>query len=680
MKNKKEMIIFFLTFLSFLILRLYMFSFVFGKRGLQFVDPDSYYHLRRILYSFENFPNMLIFDPFVSYPTGDFVPWPPFFDFLTATISLPFSNPIFLICSINLIFAIAVFLMIYLVQRKKGLTNFVLSAIIIIFSYSIIKIGMFKSIDHHIVEVFVVTAFYVIYLFKPFKPKIRSIVITLVVAISFFNWLGAPLYYVPVFILTFWEAFNGKCDEKTFLDLGIAFTVTGILIFIYFSITEHNVHPYSFKYLSEFQRDICLALGLLFFAVFVKVKKNFSVIVFVILIFIIIFVFHNVIFEIFRGFNYLEKTNESKLMELVSESEPLLSFNPNFFADKLFRSLFSLTPFYLLYPFIAIKVIKKNHDIKLLLVSFYFFLLTLFQLRMAIFFVPFYSLLFGDYFAVYFRKLNLVVLTFIILTISVLFGKIDLYGIHFYPEPDVMKTMNFLQYKTPLSYEFDKGNTPYGIMSGWHLGHYIITLGNRPAAAHNFIAIAQKNKELEMIKCIFAKSEEEVLKVLDDNLTPFMVVSNVENIMVTGWKFISDKENPYVTLKNKIFEINKEKAKELFIYNLLFDMPANRLRLVFESSNGSMDEKTIFVYEKVKGTEFISDENGIFEVTLQTPYREIILKYEGTSYGYKYIFKIPYSTEQMYDVYAKSIIFKGKKEKKINISEKDVLFGARYNL
>lgn len=119
MKNKKEMIIFFLTFLSFLILRLYMFSFVFGKRGLQFVDPDSYYHLRRILYSFENFPNMLIFDPFVSYPTGDFVPWPPFFDFLTATISLPFSNPIFLICSINLIFAIAVFLMIYLVQRKK---------------------------------------------------------------------------------------------------------------------------------------------------------------------------------------------------------------------------------------------------------------------------------------------------------------------------------------------------------------------------------------------------------------------------------------------------------------------------------------------------------------------------------------------------------------------------------
>ncbi len=51
--------------------------------GDQVVFPvgDAYYHLRRALFTLERFPELLIWDPLVSYPDGSWVPWPPLHDF-----------------------------------------------------------------------------------------------------------------------------------------------------------------------------------------------------------------------------------------------------------------------------------------------------------------------------------------------------------------------------------------------------------------------------------------------------------------------------------------------------------------------------------------------------------------------------------------------------------------------
>jgi dolichyl-diphosphooligosaccharide--protein glycosyltransferase len=43
---------------------------------------DPQYHARRALYTFVGFPRVLLFDPYINYPGGAAVPWPPLYDFL----------------------------------------------------------------------------------------------------------------------------------------------------------------------------------------------------------------------------------------------------------------------------------------------------------------------------------------------------------------------------------------------------------------------------------------------------------------------------------------------------------------------------------------------------------------------------------------------------------------------
>jgi len=48
---------------------------------------DESYHLRRIWYSVVNFPASLDFDPYVNFPDGGYIHWPPAFDWLLAAVA-----------------------------------------------------------------------------------------------------------------------------------------------------------------------------------------------------------------------------------------------------------------------------------------------------------------------------------------------------------------------------------------------------------------------------------------------------------------------------------------------------------------------------------------------------------------------------------------------------------------
>ncbi|MGD0171038.1 MAG: oligosaccharyl transferase, archaeosortase A system-associated [Halobacteriota archaeon] len=51
-------------------------------------DFDPYYHLRIIENTIQHFPYVLAYDPYVNYPTGFWIGWPPLFDFLAAAYTL----------------------------------------------------------------------------------------------------------------------------------------------------------------------------------------------------------------------------------------------------------------------------------------------------------------------------------------------------------------------------------------------------------------------------------------------------------------------------------------------------------------------------------------------------------------------------------------------------------------
>jgi dolichyl-diphosphooligosaccharide--protein glycosyltransferase len=66
---------------------------VFVGDEILFFDPDSYYHLRRIVWSVVHFPAVLDFDRYVAFPEGGRPIWTPCFDWLVALLALPFARP-----------------------------------------------------------------------------------------------------------------------------------------------------------------------------------------------------------------------------------------------------------------------------------------------------------------------------------------------------------------------------------------------------------------------------------------------------------------------------------------------------------------------------------------------------------------------------------------------------------
>lgn len=63
------------------------FEFVFVGDQIVFPPADAQYHLRRAFYTFVNFPSILFFDPYINYPGGAPVPWPPLFDFVLGGVA-----------------------------------------------------------------------------------------------------------------------------------------------------------------------------------------------------------------------------------------------------------------------------------------------------------------------------------------------------------------------------------------------------------------------------------------------------------------------------------------------------------------------------------------------------------------------------------------------------------------
>lgn len=73
-----------LLFVVALATRLISWHSVFQKSGVMPHGNDAFYHLRRIRYSVEHFPDTLGFDPLMNFPEGAQAIWPPTFDWLIA--------------------------------------------------------------------------------------------------------------------------------------------------------------------------------------------------------------------------------------------------------------------------------------------------------------------------------------------------------------------------------------------------------------------------------------------------------------------------------------------------------------------------------------------------------------------------------------------------------------------
>jgi asparagine N-glycosylation enzyme membrane subunit Stt3 len=75
-----------LLFFAAIGVRLLSWHSVYQPRGVYLNGNDAYYHLRRIRYTIDHFPNVLEFDPLINFPDGAQPIWPATFDWLIAAV------------------------------------------------------------------------------------------------------------------------------------------------------------------------------------------------------------------------------------------------------------------------------------------------------------------------------------------------------------------------------------------------------------------------------------------------------------------------------------------------------------------------------------------------------------------------------------------------------------------
>lgn len=63
-----------------------------GDGTVIFALGDAFYHARRAFVSFEQFPRVMLFDPYLNYPQGAYVPWPPLYDLLLGGVARLFGS------------------------------------------------------------------------------------------------------------------------------------------------------------------------------------------------------------------------------------------------------------------------------------------------------------------------------------------------------------------------------------------------------------------------------------------------------------------------------------------------------------------------------------------------------------------------------------------------------------
>ncbi|MCX7990667.1 MAG: hypothetical protein N2999_01330 [Proteobacteria bacterium] len=671
--------IFFIVTISYFLLRFSTYPYVYENNFLNLIDPDSYYHLRRVLYTLNNFPKMLDFDPFLSYPRGDYCPWPPFYDFLSAGITkiisdtriIPFLNPFYFFLALTIIY--------FSVYKKEGITTSLTTSVFLSITGILYLFTSFGRFDHHSMELLIITLLYLTFFRYFTKKDIPSLLLfSFFCVLSFFNWPGALIYFVPVFMFVIYEFLKENLDDRILKGLFVAFHITAIVMAVYLKITKTNdFPPYSYKFLSAFQRDFCFFISVVFITLyFHKTKRINRLLLWLGNAIIIGLMFHRLFYEIFKGLMFVTKGD--KLMILIEESSPL--FFSRFYSlyDELKRAISLFTPFIFLSPYFIYKYYKKRGADLVFFYCLFFLLLTLIQLRFGYFFTLGYSFMIAVVLKDLLEKhLKILIVVFLVITSIIFYRDLKTSSERFLSE-EIKNSLIFLRETTPYKEKFEKGETPYGVLASWHLGHYIIEIAKRPAVAHNFINVAINSGEKEFINALFSKREDEVLKIIDRNKSRYLILENPDENIITDWYAISSEKNPYID-KNK--NINS-KASELFLFNLYhfygitppFQNTPKNLRLIYESSK----KKNIKIFERVKSAKIIyrGNKNPLLKMLIKTPYNTFFYISLGEPAENGRIFNVPYSLDSPYPVKAELVNLELNGSKiPLNIKEEDVTEG-----
>jgi dolichyl-diphosphooligosaccharide--protein glycosyltransferase len=424
----KKLILLFPLLFAFLVRILPLFS-TYSNGKITFIGFDSFYHIRRIVYTVHHFPNTITFDRYLNYPFGFEIGWPPLYDQLIAGLALIIGNGDPSISTIEIVSAIfpaligalTILPLYYLASTVFEKRTALISVLILSLIPAHLMISEAGFTDHHVAEVFLSTAAYALFAVSLkyghevdlslsnikdpdvkviLKPIIFSIASGCILTIAVFTWLGSPIFLGIIGIYAFVQlTIDVKNKRLSEYVLASVITTYMTIFLLVLPIIEKLLRPdlnMSGMFISWFHILFILSLlimsvlGGIIANIFIKKEIHWtyyiasvlaiSVTGAVLLNIALPDFYHNVV----AGIHYL--IGSSGFLETITEARPIL-FDETFTTSFVWGSftIFSLTAVMGLFTFVT-DMHKKNYSSEMIFFCTWtaiILILTLYQRRFA---------------------------------------------------------------------------------------------------------------------------------------------------------------------------------------------------------------------------------------------------------------------------------------------------------
>ena len=685
-----------------------------------FYGYDTFYHMRRIFYTVENFPQTLWFDSYLNHPYGLDLRWPPLFDQMIAAVSLLLGGSHWAVdmtaAAAPPVLGTMMIVVLYLLAKKLfGMKVALLSAFLLAIDSKHIGRSYFGLPDHDPMEVLLFLGV-ILLLAYALTEKDRwlkfAIPAGVLIGATAYTWLGTPVYMVALLIYAALQIALDLKDRRpsrdTIFPLATAFVVALLLMIPFWD--EAWLIP---SFYGSGGSLAGLAFLYLLSLIFLYKKVPWQAFLPVIAVFSYLAVILSYVAGIGRefrslfwsGINYFLGTDLARL----GVSETMMVFNVyNIFSLKGLSLVFALAGLIILMLKVRDSDFRKDQTLFLVFTLF----VTAIMISQARFLFIFsisgsilVSLLFfwgakriraSDLFnKVDPVRLKVVIGIFLLLLIfpaavnfpGIADNKPEISG-------DWHETLTWLRENTPPTAGY--GNPvlagDYGVLSWWDYGNWILYQSRRPVVANNFQAGAE-----DAAWFFLSEKEEDALAIADGRDVRYVVTSDriVYGKLPFMARWIGESPGSYVQIRPERDIINYDHSKRflgttLARLHLLDCSGLGHFRLIHESETSTglvFPVKEVKVFEKVAGAritgttphdkpmglvlEMISNEGRRFQ------YYNSVMAVDG-----RYEIVVPYSTEELNGVSSIGpyllgpvLDVAGGESKEVDVSERDVLEG-----
>lgn len=701
-------------FILALILRILARKEVLTAGGLLFEGFDSYYHIRRTIYTFQNFPHTLWFDSYLDYPHGMEITWPPLFDLMGSAVSLalgadgPFGVEkacAFLPPLIGSLTVVLVYLlMLQLFDSRTAILAAFLSALA---PYSL-QSSMLGAYDHHCLEVLLFVAA-ILFLSRSLRePSIgrRDLLWAgasgLALALLAYTWMGAAVYLGS--ILAF-----GVAQMTIDLSRGRPSSDLALLLLVSFALALIAILPFKnapWMYPSFLALVLMVAALLsLYILAYAMLRRRIPWPAFPVAILLMgyVLLIASPLMEghipalgqvdniLWWGLDYLFGGG---LSDKISEAGPI-------FQDISVFSFFGINMVLSLAGFVVLlrkRDFSRAHTLFLVWIVLALILtvgqkrfLYLSSISMALLISLLYfhveGLVRGRLKEAWQRPAAIILLVAIVIPSAAEVASIA----HERPQiaGDWQESLDWLEMNTPATefYDHPDRQAEYSVMSWWDYGNWILYRGKRPVVANNF-----QTGVLDSANFYLSEDEEGAAEIMDRRRGRY-VITDMEMIYgklpaITAW--LGEDASSYLSMEDWGWYVNVRPLKRLYSTTLaglqLLDCSGmGHFRLLYESrttvgSNPPTARVKIFEYvpgAEIMGTTRPDQPVGVLLNLSSNQGRKFQYFHMGVPEDGRYCIRVPYSTEPAHGTFAigRYLVFSGGVSKDVDVTEEDVLMG-----